>query len=344
MDRTIAEFEASNDALHDLPELRRRLNAEGYLFFRRLQDPDKLLALRADITRVLMEGGWLQPGTDPMDAIYRPGAQCTEGDLEYTDVYHQMYKLESFHRSGHWPEVLSLIGKIAGEPVLPHPQKIARLWFPKYTEHTTPVHQDFVHFQGSYDTYTCWAPVGNCPIKLGGLAVLPGSHRMRAIRDHHFSLGAGGLAVEVSEAEGTWLSTDYQIGDCLVFDSLMVHQALPNLTEDRLRISLDHRYQHAGLPIAVHMLQPHLQGLHPLTWEEVYAGWKNDELKYYWKNHDLQVLPRILAWGEQGFAQALDLASQDDARAQHHLRRLVKRDPHTEQAQRAQAVLAAAGN
>lgn len=341
MSRTTAELRPANDALADAEELRRRLNTDGYLFFRRLQDPDKLLALRRDITGVLMQGGWLQPGTDPMAGIARPGAQCTEGDLEYTEVYHQVYRLESFHRSGHWPEVLNLIAKLAGEPVLPHPQKIARLWFPKYTEHTTPTHQDFVHFQGSYDTYTCWAPVGDCPIELGGLAVLAGSHRLRAIRDHHFSLGAGGLAVDEARLEGRWLSTDYQIGDSLVFNSLMVHQALPNLSEDRLRISLDNRYQHAGLPIAEHMLQPHLQGLHPLSWEEVYAGWQSDELKYYWKKHDLQVLPRLMTWAEKGFAQALDLAGGGDPRALHHLRRLLKRDPHSEQAQRARAVLAA---
>ena len=65
------------------------------------------------------------------------------------------------------------MGKIVDGPVFPHPAKIARIWFPQFTEHTTPVHQDFVHFQGSFDTYTCWAPVGECPIELGGLAMLP---------------------------------------------------------------------------------------------------------------------------------------------------------------------------
>ena len=46
---------------------------------------------------------------------------------------------------------------MTGAPIMPHPQKIARIWFPKYTEHTTPKHQDFVHFQGSFDNITCWA-------------------------------------------------------------------------------------------------------------------------------------------------------------------------------------------
>ncbi len=343
MTRTAGEFRVSNDALDDEGELRRRLEAEGYLFFRKLQDGDKLRSLRRDITRVLMQGGWLVEGTDPLEGIARIEAQCTEGDIEYTAVYHEMYKLESFHRSGHWPEVMALIGKLVGEPVLPHPQKIARLWFPQYTEHTTPIHQDFVHFQGTYDTYTCWAPVGDCPIELGGLAVLPGSHRVSEPLEHHFSLGAGSLAIDEAELQGEWLTTDYEIGDSLIFNSLTVHQALPNLTEDRLRISLDNRYQHALLPIAEHMLEPHLQGHHPLAWEQVYANWETDDLKYYWKKMDLQVLPRLTKWGEKGFAQALERAGSGDAQAQHHLRRILKRDPSSDQGRRARAVLEAAG-
>ena len=120
-----------------------------------------------------MKGGWLVPGTPVENGIARIGAQCTEGDPEYTDVYHQVQRLESFHRSGHWPEVLDVMARAIGDEVLPQPQKICRLWFPQYTEHTTPTHQDYVHFQGSYDTYTCWAPVGDCPVELGGLADRP---------------------------------------------------------------------------------------------------------------------------------------------------------------------------
>ena len=40
-----------------------------------------------------------------------------------------------------------------------------------------------------------WSPVGECPIELGPLAVLPGSHKIGRVREHHFSLGAGGQAL-----------------------------------------------------------------------------------------------------------------------------------------------------
>ena len=191
------EFKVSNDALDDVEELRRRIDEDGYLFFRHLQDPGKLLALRREMLSVMQQGGWLVPGTDPIEGIANIDARCTEGDPEYTDVYHELYRLQSFHESAHWPEVLDVIEKIVGRPILPQPQKVARLWFPKYTDHTTPIHQDFVHFQGSTDNLTCWTPVGDCPSELGGLAILRGSNRIKRVVDHHFSLGAGSLQVNI---------------------------------------------------------------------------------------------------------------------------------------------------
>jgi len=339
MSERFEEFRVSNDAIADPDELRRRIDVEGYLFFRALQDPDKLLALRREILGVCREGAWLREGSELSAGIADPSRRCTEGDLEYATVYHQIYKLESFHRAGHWPEVLAMMETVIGGPVLPHPQKIARLWFPQYTEHTTPIHQDFVHFQGAFKTYTCWAPVGDCPRELGGLAVLPGSHRINAVRDHHFSLGAGSLAIDTGQLEGQWVTTDYAIGDSLIFHSLTVHQALPNRTADRLRISLDNRYQGLDQPIAEHMLLPHLRAHHELTWDEVYRDWGSKELQYYWRGLDLEVMPKDESWGARGFAEALSLARQGDLVARHHLTRLVNRDPSTEQARAAAAAL-----
>lgn len=339
MTEQLKELRVSNDAIDDPEELRQRIKDEGYLFFKKLQDPDKLWNLRREMLTVIQAGGWLVAGTDPMDGIADISRQCTEGDLEYPKVYHEVYKLEAFHRSGHWPEVLDMMEKVMGKPVLPHPQKIARIWFPKYTEHTTPVHQDFVHFQGNFETYTCWAPVGDCPIELGGLAVLPGSHKVNTVLDHHFSLGAGSLCVDTDELAGDWHTTDYEIGDSLIFPALTVHKALPNLTEDRLRVSLDNRYQAMGDPIAEHMLLPHLNIFSALSWDDVYRDWESDELKYYWQDLGMPVVPRDFSYSEKGFEEALSLAREGDERARLHLTRAIKRDPTSPQAKAAQEVL-----
>ena len=49
MNTRLNEFRVSNDAVDDAEELRRRMDEEGYIFIKKLQDPDKLLALRQDI-------------------------------------------------------------------------------------------------------------------------------------------------------------------------------------------------------------------------------------------------------------------------------------------------------
>ena len=333
------ELRISNDIMEDAEALRERIDGEGYLFFKQLQEPEKLIELRRQMLTVMQEAGWLIAGTEPVDGIADISRQCTEGDVEYTDVYHQVYRLEAFHRSAHWPEVMEIMAKVVGKPVLPHPHKVARLWFPQYTAHTTPIHQDFVHFQGNFETYTCWAPIGDCPIELGGLAVLPGSHKINKVMDHHFSLGAGSLCINTDELADNWHTTDYEVGDTLIFPALTVHKALPNLTEDRLRVSLDNRYTATDSIISDHMLEPHLNGFNQLKWDDVYQDWGSDEFKYYWENLGLRVVPRDFSYSNTGFQEALDLARVGDERAKIHLSRIIKGDPTAEQTQRATAVL-----
>src|SRR5690242_11999100 len=65
----VRPFRVSDDVLDDAAELRRRLDQEGYLFIRRLVDPEPLWELRAEMLAVLRDGGWLQPGTDPLDGV-----------------------------------------------------------------------------------------------------------------------------------------------------------------------------------------------------------------------------------------------------------------------------------
>ena len=340
---SMSELRIDNDAIEDAAELRQRIATTGYVFFKSLQDTDRLRSLRRDIFGVMMEGGWLRAGTPIEAGIANIDSQCTEGDLEYTEVYHQVQRLQSFHRSGHWPEVLDVMGKIIDDVVLPHPQKICRLWFPQYTEHTTPTHQDYVHFQGSYDTYTCWAPIGDCPRQLGGLAILPGSHEPQVVKPHHFSLGAGLLAIDDDDLSGQWQTTDYEIGDTLIFHSLLAHRALPNDTEEQMRISLDNRYQSASIPISEQMLTPHLSGFSPLSWDDVYAEWDAGEFQYYWKDHDLEVMPKQMQWANQAHQEVLERAAEGDAHAAHHLRRIVRHDPDSEQGQQARQILETSG-
>jgi hypothetical protein len=337
----VRPFTVSNDAVDDGDELRLRLAEDGYLFIRRLVDPQGLAELRREMLEVCRAGGWLVPGSNLLDGVADVSRRCAEGDPEYHAVYRNIQRLEAFHGAAHWPAVLSLMERLTGEVVLPHPSKVARLWFPQNTQHTTPAHQDHVHFQGAYETYTCWMPVGDCSIELGGLAVLAGSHKAGAVGEHHFSLGAGGLALAAAQLTGTWLSTDYEMGDALIFPSLTVHQALPNLTQDRLRVSLDNRYQALSQPIAEHQLRPHLSTGSGQTWDDVYASWRSEDLQYYWRDLPLRVVPTDTTQQERGFREALERAHAGDEYARPLLDRVVRINPASQQAHAAEAALRA---
>lgn len=330
------ELRISNDAKDEPEELKRRIYDEGYLFFKQLLNPDKLLELRRQILTTLQEGGWLMAGTDPMDGIADVEKKCTEGDRKYTEIYHKVQKLEALHRSGHWPETLDMIEKVMGRPAMPFPHQVVRLWFPKYTKYTTPIHQDFVHFQGHFNNLTAWAPIGDCPIELGGLAVIPGSHKVGKVLDHHFALGAGGLNIDVDkettthpEITGSWYTTNYEVGDYLIFPALTIHKALPNVTEDQMRASLDNRYNPVGEPIAEHMLEPHLNNNGELTWEQIYEDWQSDDLKYFWRNYDNPLVPHNTDFYEKGFADAIERAREGEAHAILRLKTIVENDPDT---------------
>ena len=318
---------------------------DGYVFLKELFNPDDILHLRREMLTTIQDGGWLVAGTDPLDGMADVSRKCTEGDLGYTDVYHEVYKLQAFHEAGHWPNILETMHKIIDAPVLPHPQKIARIWFPKYTDHTTPVHQDFVHFQGSFDTYTCWAPVGDCPINLGGLAVIPRSHRQGRVVDHHFSLGAGGLSIDVPQEEAAWHTTNYEAGDALLFHSLTMHKAMPNVTENQLRVSLDNRYQAMHDPIAEHMLTPHLNiaagttASATLSWDEVYADWTDERLQYYWTSRDGPVNPRDMSYADRGTDEAFERARHGDPHARVKLERIGRSEPTSERGLAAASLL-----
>lgn len=341
MATTINPFTVSNDALDDNQELRRRLADDGYLFIRTLVDAQPLLDLRLQMLAVLQEGGWLQAGSNLADGVADVSKKCAEGDPEYIAVYRNVQRLEAFHRMAHSPSIVALMERIVGEAVLPHPAKVARLWFPQYTLHTTPAHQDFVHFQGTYETYTCWMPVGDCPIELGPLAVLVGSHQSGEIYDHHFALGAGGLAVDTTKLPGGWVSNDFAIGDALIFPSRTVHQALPNVTPDRLRVSLDNRYQAQSQPIAEHELHPHLSRSSGQDWDDIYPRWQSSDLQYYWKGLNLDVVPSDTSRQTRAFEEALDLARQGNELARPLLVRIVKREPDSPQAKAAEDALRA---
>lgn len=276
--------------------LREQAAREGTLFFRGLIPPEPLLDLRRRILDVCARHGFLAAGT-PLDvALAAPGVCWREGDPEYMAAYDEIQRLEAFHALAHQPPLLAALEGLFGEAVLVHPRNIARVMFPQNNRFTTPAHQDYVHIQGTEDTWSAWIPLGDCPRELGGLEVLPGSHRF-GVLPVRSAYGAGGLGVETDGLGLAWAGGDFHCGDVLLFHSLCVHRATDNMTPDRVRLSVDYRYQGVSQPVTEGSLLPHFNRL---SWDKIYQGWERADLQYYWKKHP----PRIVEWTRQYHASA----------------------------------------
>jgi hypothetical protein len=122
-------------------------------------------------------------------------------------------------------------------------------------------------------------------VTLGGLSIYAGSHRDGVLPVHQ-AAGAGGLEVWLCQPGHQWVTDDMRAGDVLTFPSLTVHKSLPNQARRHIRLSFDARYQRVDEPIHERSLLPHCQ---LATWDELYANWRQDDLKYYWRRHALQM-------------------------------------------------------
>ena len=291
--RREALFVDSTSLLGNPQALRRRAQEEGYLFFRGLLPQSDLLDLRGELLEVVERHGWRKLGQDRLGGTMdlERLALLPESQLR-TDIgvsiaaYQDAQRLERLHRLPHHPRLLELYSTLLKGDVLVHPRHIARMITGHPAMVPTPPHQDFPLIQGTAQTWTAWFPLGDCPRELGGLTVLRGSHRQGYVPIQP-SLGAGNIAVQLCDFETDWVEGDFFCGDVLTFPSHTIHKALKCQKREQIRLSMDVRYQSADEPIEQKSLRPHCE----LSWEQIYADWQQDDLKYYWRKGELALSP-----------------------------------------------------
>ncbi len=305
----------------DRARLAERMARDGYLYFRRLLPAEPIDNLRSELLAIAGQAGWLRQDRPPTEAIADPGAACADPEENFVAVLARFYRLEALHALKHHPALFGVFESLLGDEVFVHPLVIPRAVFPARDDLTTPPHQDYVHIQGTPETYTAWVPLSDCPKSMGPLAVAKGSHTA-GVRDFDVSTGAGAIAV-TDPLHGQWHCNDFVVGDVLIFHSMTVHRGLPNKS-DKLRQSLDMRYQRASDPVAEVSLSPYAG---TGTWDEIYANWPHNGLKYYWRDVGLQIAPFDRRYYDDRDRKAFAMARRGDTAARPSLLRIMQRDP-----------------
>jgi hypothetical protein len=276
---------ADSSSLVDQPEaLRRRVEEDGYLFlpgfFRRVD----VLAARQVVTDRLMTNGFLDPDHPAIEGIvadvkivnaksaFRPPEGHNPDRVKIynaDDLTKQNRPLLDLLHQG---KILEFFSAFFGGPA----RYLNYIWFRAVSPGLgTPPHCDWVYMsRGTPRLMSAWVPLGDTPLRVGGLMILENSHRQAERLGNYLSRDVddyctnGPDAKKIESGEmlhewdgtlsknpaslreklgGRWLTADYRMGDLLLFTMRTVHASLDNQS-NQVRLSVDTRYQLASEP------------------------------------------------------------------------------------------------
>jgi hypothetical protein len=232
----IEELPDSSPLLAHPEKLRERWRNDGTLYFRNVISHDAIARVRDEYLARLKEIGVVAAddtqsnwnGNDRLDG----GLARPIGDHVWRDLVAS-------------PSLDGVVRTFLGE---------APNWVPIVVHRAAPPapagadpevfgarHQDGIYNYG-IDFITCWIPLMDIDDEIGGLAVVPGSHKGSlyppdVFKDPNRRVGIPSGAIP----DEAWRRPDYKIGDLLMFHSMTAHAGLPNRS-GKLRLSTDIRF------------------------------------------------------------------------------------------------------
>ncbi len=274
----MARLQDSSKHLEDPAKLNEILSERGYVFLRAALGRRKILAVSNDIIDVLKAYGFVPPGAS--EALWSGKVPSgNELSLGYGGAVKKINSLPSIRELILRGGQVSLLKKLLGGEIyswVENRDRGIRIMLPGRLSYSnvggvkgttvTPAHQDNYFFR-TPNYVTTWIPLMDIDEAVGGLAIAEGSQRNGYYQ--HWYRGAEYLGVPENKEEArswstsegrpatgevkaerfswTWLNTDYQAGDLLMFHPMMLHRGLEN-TSTKIRLSADIRYQRRGTP------------------------------------------------------------------------------------------------
>lgn len=232
----IAELPDSTPLLAEPDKLRERWREDGALYFRNVVGRSSIETVRGEYLARLKEMGVVD---ESETASNWNGNARVDGALARPisdDVWRALVADPSLDR---------VVRTFLGE---------APIWLPIVVHRTAPPlangvtadtfggrHQDGIYNFG-IDFVTCWVPLMDIDEDVGGLAVVPGSHKRSLYPPSVFDNPDVRVGIPVGAIpDSAWRRPHYKAGDLLMFHSMTAHAGLPN-TSNKLRLSMDIRF------------------------------------------------------------------------------------------------------
>jgi ectoine hydroxylase-related dioxygenase (phytanoyl-CoA dioxygenase family) len=250
------ELRDANEILGDYDALRARMDEDGYLLFRELIDPDRVLAARREIMLKFAVIGEVDGiDHDPIEGIHRTPSFTDQVNLvAFTESVRTGLAYQNVVNDG---RILAFYEGFLGGQVRGFDFKWPRFVRPG---EGCGIHADVVYVgRATKNVWSTWIPLGDVPREDGSLVILEGSHRRAdrlgnywskdADRDNVGWLGTNPIKLQKAVG-GRWLTTDFRAGDVICFSIYLVHAALDNRSPlGRCRLTSDTRYQLTSDPL-----------------------------------------------------------------------------------------------
>lgn len=264
---TFGQLRNSEDISENFTALRQRMQADGYLYLPGFLARSEVEKTRLTMLQKLAENHDIFDPAFPLEkGILKEGSQAPAFINNFPKTITSAQKLLFSGRLQEWfPQFLS--GNM---------RAFDNIWFRSMGKgHGTKPHCDIVYMsRGTTDLYTVWIPFGDVSLDIGGLMILENSlshkeklhtylsrdvddycvnrpKQKKRLEEGKWSFD-GGLSKNAASLReklgGRWLTTEYKMGDVLIFTSATIHASLDNQT-NHIRLSTDTRYQLASEPI-----------------------------------------------------------------------------------------------